>query len=157
MGYWDKPDVKKRLKEAYEKIEPYRLAWKPGKKKAKKKIIKVTPQGSFEVMFDWCNRFKSKYHNKDMATKIAELKKMARKKIKNSIPYEKRREKKHYVPPTKKCWVCKGKAQVQHRIILIKNGGYDNGINRIAICNKCHDLIHDWMPMVRSREEMDKE
>jgi len=40
---------------------------------------------------------------------------------------------------------------------LIKNGGYDNGVNRICICNKCHDIIHEWMPFKRRELKLDEE
>lgn len=157
MGYWDKVETKHKLNEAYRKFEPKRKVVNGKFKRLRWKLQKESCNTSFGAMYVICHKFKCKYHNKEKQYKISRLKQLSSEKIANSIPYEQRRTKKHCVPVNKKCWICYGKATVQHHIILIKNGGYDNGINRICICDNCHELIHDWMPIKRRERKLDEE
>ena len=154
MGYWDSKEVVKKLKEAYKQFSPKQYN-KPNKKKGKlwRKLARQSPSTSFEAMYLVCFEFKKKFFNQPKMLKLKALIKLSKQTFANSRTYADRRAKKHPVHISKKCWVCNGKANIQHHIILIKNGGYDNGINRINICNKCHEEIHDWMSTVRKEKE----
>lgn len=44
-----------------------------------------------------------------------------------------------------KCFTCGRKAQERHHVILIKNGGTNQGGNIVSLCLKCHNLLHPWM------------
>lgn len=46
---------------------------------------------------------------------------------------------------SKKCFVCRERADVRHHIILLKNGGRNRGKNIVCLCNKCHGKIHSWL------------
>ncbi len=113
-----------------------------------KKIRKgknIKPLGAFEKNYYLCRRFKIEFITKSVEEKINKLKELARIKINNTNQsYKKRRSRKH--PTYKDCWVCKEhKAFCQHHIIQLQHGGYDNGINRIPICDYCHKEIHEWL------------
>jgi len=158
MKYWERPETKEKLTEAYKELK-YPITKKPNRKKGKLwlALARRSPNTSFEAMYKVCFEFKKKFHNKTPEEKLRKLIKLSNQHFKNSRPYEERREKKHGVSVGKKCWVCKDKANIQHHIILIKNGGYDNGINRVCICNKCHEKIHEWMPAQRKERETQEE
>lgn len=100
--------------------------------------------------------FKRRFFDSPKEEKIIELIRLSKKKVDNKISYEKRRQNKHKV--FKDCWVCRErKAYYTHHIILITNGGYDNGVNRIPICKFCHAEIHEWIDIKRLEEEFDNE
>jgi hypothetical protein len=102
------------------------------------------PESAFEENYHICWNFKKRAKKYDFNTKIFELKRLADIVLTgNLISYSKRRKAKHKT--ARKCFCCGNKAFYQHHIILLKNGGYDNGINRIPICHECHVLIHPWM------------
>jgi len=111
-----------------------------------KKIRKgkqIEPKTAFEKNYQLCWKFKKQFKNKSNQVKLSELIKLSTAKINNLIPYAKRRKKSHGI--RKKCWVCGENAYYQHHIIQLQNGGYDNGINRIPICEGCHSKIHPFM------------
>lgn len=105
---------------------------------------RIEPKTSFEENYFLCYLFKKTYKNKlckEILEKLIELSKI--KLIKNSQSYEKRREKSHKT--NKWCFCCHHPSKYQHHIILLKNGGFDSGINRIPICETCHKVIHPWL------------
>ena len=107
------------------------------------------PVGNFKINHDICDKFKGEFTHKTKQERIDELRRLSNIKIKNNISYKERRSKVHR-GRGRKCWVCRCLyAYCQHHIIQLKNGGYDNGINRIAICHVCHELIHDHMAINR--------
>lgn len=113
------------------------------------------PPGEFGKNWRMCRKFKKDYANKRHEEKIARLKELAEVQINNKTSYVRRRAKKHH-GNGKLCWVCRNRmAECQHHIIQIKNGGYDNGVNRIPICSFCHGEIHEWMEVeqVMTNEE----
>lgn len=44
-----------------------------------------------------------------------------------------------------KCFVCSKPSEVRHHIILLKNGGENEGDNLVPLCNYCHGKIHKWL------------
>lgn len=111
---------------------------------------------AFENNYLICFNFKKDFYKKTKKEKIFKLKELLKVSIKNNQSYLKRRLKTH--PINKVCWVCKiNNAYYQHHIIQIKNGGCDNGINRIPICDECHLDVHDWMKIKKMQEEIDCE
>lgn len=101
------------------------------------------PNSPFEENYKLCCEFKK--FKGTPKEKLEKLKKLSCIVIKNNTqPYDKRRKKSHGAWK-KKCFVCKKEASCQHHIIQLQNGGYDNGINRIPICDECHETIHPWM------------
>ena len=107
-----------------------------------RKGIELEPITAFEKNYFFAYKFKLLSKKITLEEKIIELKKLSLVKINNNPqPYEKRRNKKH--PSRKKCFVCrKYKSHYQHHIIVFF---YDNGINRIPICERCHKKIHSWL------------
>jgi hypothetical protein len=110
-----------------------------------KKGIIVEPKGAFENNYLICFLFKKQFKDKGRKEILERLIELSKLKIDgNTQSYAHRRRKKH--KSYKKCFVCKTNiSNYQHHIILLKNGGYDNGINRIPICGGCHMIIHPWM------------
>jgi 5-methylcytosine-specific restriction endonuclease McrA len=111
-------------------------------KKLRKNKVEI-PKSAFEKNYFIAYTFKEAYKIcKDKNILLRRLKDLAEIKIEgNTQSYSKRREKKHW--SRRKCFVCKSsRSDYQHHIVLLKNGGYDNGINRIPICSDCHKLIH---------------
>jgi hypothetical protein len=43
------------------------------------------------------------------------------------------------------CFICGKESSVSHHIILLKNGGINDALNIVPLCNKCHCAIHPWM------------
>jgi len=81
---------------------------------------------------------------------------MAKIKFSNNVPYDKRRKRSYNYYKSENCFVCGVAAEVVHHMILIRNGGYDSGFNRICLCNSCHASIHDWlMDETIERKEME--
>lgn len=117
------------------------LARRSFKRRIKNRGKNEGPQGGFKINYEVCKEFKSKYRFADKWIKINELFRLSQIKIPNDIPYKKRRKSKH---PARGllCWICSEWASVHHHIIQIINGGYDNGINRIPVCEACHEKIH---------------
>jgi 5-methylcytosine-specific restriction endonuclease McrA len=146
-SFWQRYDTKERIKEAWLgfKTQPY-----PRKQKKKKKI---RFGDRFGRQFYICKNFKKVFFNKNKEDIIFRLRQLSRKVFQNTIPYEERRKRKHWVKRGTLCFCCKNTAVVQHHIILVKNGGYDNGINRIFICEECHNLIHDWLVISQLERE----
>jgi hypothetical protein len=107
--------------------------------------IDEEPKTAFEKNYYYACRFKKFCKNLEKEAIIEQLKIMSFLVIMdNKQSYFKRRSKKHSIH--KRCFVCKEKrAFYQHHIVLLKNGGYDNGINRIPICENCHKEIHNWL------------
>ena len=101
---------------------------------------------AWEENYSLCRKFKGKYKKAPTYVKLIKLIELSSYELK--LPayrdnYLKNRARKHGI--RKKCWVCGAKAFYQHHIILLKNGGFDNGINRIPICDGCHKEIHPWL------------
>jgi hypothetical protein len=113
-------------------------------KKIKKGLF-LKPETAWEIGFYIGWSFKKAYQKcKDRSILIKQLIRLSEVKIDNNYPYEKRREKKYGCK--KRCWVCEhNKAGYFHHIVLLKNGGYNWGFNRIPICPQCHKQIHTWM------------
>ena len=106
-----------------------------------KDIKPITP---FETNYYLAYNFKKRAKTLTTEQKLEELQNLANVKLDNSQSYKKRRAKKHR--SKKKCFVCgQETSNCQHHIILLKNGGYDSGINRIPIGEKCHLIIHPWL------------
>lgn len=102
----------------------------------------ITP---FEKVYYYCFSFKKLYKNECKENIIEKLIELSKIIVDETYRYNKIRGKKHY-GNHKSCFVCKEyKADYQHHIIMLINGGYDNGINRIPICHSCHIQIHSWM------------
>ncbi len=124
--------------------------------KKQKKKKKESPSGDFGINWLICKEFKNEFLNRTYEEKILELRKLSEKKINNKIPYLKRRNKTHG-GNGKDCWVCKkNKAVCQHHIIQLQNGGFDNGINRIPICNDCHEDIHTFLKIKRLEKKFEE-
>lgn len=105
----------------------------------------VTPVTAFEKNYALCHDYKKLSVTMTIKDRLKALKRLANEKLDGSpLTYNKRRKKKHR---TKKlCAVCKQiEAVCQHHIIQLQHGGFDNGINRIPICDDCHCEIHPWM------------
>ena len=49
----------------------------------------------------------------------------------------------------KYCFVCKDKPYEKHHIIQLQNGGNNIGHNIVALCIKCHNIIHPWLKELR--------
>jgi hypothetical protein len=155
IEYWHKYETRKKLGKAWEEFENKlkQIPKKPRKKKWKKAIkkLKYVLQGRpcytfFENIYKICYEFKKYYWYKSKFEKIEKLKELSNIKFGNKQSYEVRRKKKHYISKKIKCWICRENyATIQHHIILICNGGYDNGINRLKICDECHKEIHPWL------------
>lgn len=113
-------------------------------KKIRKGLL-IEPKTAFEKNYFYAYNFKKEAKGLDKYQILARLKILSNLIIKdNKQSYLKRRSKKHR--SKKICFACKKEsAHCQHHIILLKNGGYDNGINRLPICDNCHSLIHDWL------------
>ena len=112
-----------------------------------KKYKEIIPQTPFEWNYFYGFVFKERSKKHLRWEVLEDLKELSEIKLSIGIPYLKRRVKKHR--SRRKCFVCKdNKSYCQHHIILIKNGGYDNGINRIPICKECHEVIHPWLVRV---------
>lgn len=45
----------------------------------------------------------------------------------------------------KLCFACRGRAEVRHHIIWIRNGGRNHKKNIVALCRPCHAEIHPWL------------
>lgn len=121
------------------------------RKSKKRKAI-----NAFERNYSFSFNFKKDFKDKPVNEKLNELIRLSGVKIRgNKQPYDKRRAKKHFTK--KKCFVCKEKAYFQHHIILLINGGYDSGVNRIPICCICHEIIHPWLQVSRMNDDLDKE
>lgn len=150
MGYWDSSEKKQELKEAYKN---WRVkTWRAPKVKDNSKQV----PGMFGTQHYLCTYFKREYHNRGTEVIIQKLIEISKIKFKNIRPYDERRKKGHYCHPKHKCFACKNPAEVQHHIIQIQYGGYDNGVNRIKLCNMCHARIHTWMmDEVFERKEME--
>ena len=105
----------------------------------------IKPETAWEIGFYVGWSFKKAYakcSNKYLM--INRLKALSNINIDNTYPYSKRREKKYLCQ--KKCLVCKhNKASFYHHVVLLKNGGYNYGFNRIPICKPCHQEIHTWL------------
>ena len=119
-------------------------------KRAKRKVAKLRrskgePVGLFGLQWRVCREFKITYRNRPPQHKIERLIALSKLKFASNQTYEQRRKKSHWVRSEWRCWICGEKAQVQHHILQVQNGGYDNGINRIGICNVCHAKLHSWM------------
>lgn len=113
-------------------------------KRVRRGKISIVKTG-FHKNYLICFNFKKNFKFKRKIDKIDELKRLSLVSVENRTPYIKRRSKKRY-GNNKICWVCNiNEATCQHHIIMLKNGGYDNGINRIPICNECHSEIHTWI------------
>jgi hypothetical protein len=148
VRYWDNYNTKYKLRLAWAKVKTLDIP-KYGKFKNKHKLIKLLKSKpintSFEYMYKICYDFKSTYFNATKEEKIERLIELSKIQIYNKIPYDRRRKKKHPVSFGRRCWICPNKASISHHIILINNGGFDNGINRIDVCEDCHKLIHPWL------------
>jgi len=105
----------------------------------------VVPKTAFEENYFHGYNFKNMPAFTSTKAKLEYLVEMSSVKLKyNAKVYKTRRKNKRR--GVGKCEVCtENKATCQHHIILLINGGYDNGINRINICNVCHIKIHPWM------------
>ena len=110
---------------------------------------KAKVKTAFEYVYAIAYVHKKIYSNFEPETKIKILQKLATQEVPTKLPhhssysYKKQREKKH---PTKKaCWVCGNRGDYHHHIFPLRNGGYDNGVNRIPICHSCHKEIHEWL------------
>lgn len=104
----------------------------------------VTPRTAWEYNYLICYMFKRDFRHKPRAEKLSELKRISKIVIDgNKSSYETRRKKKHY--GKRLCFVCKAPSSCQQHIVLLKNGGFDNGINRIHVCSGCHADIHPWL------------
>jgi len=114
----------------------------------------ISPISPLEINYALAFKFKREHKKSSKFAKIEDLKHLALIKIKgNPRSYFARRKKTH--ASTKHCFVCKyNKAFCQHHIILLKNGGYDTGINRIPICKSCHSEIHSWMKQRRNKNAL---
>lgn len=146
------PKLNQMLKNARWQFAHKNNAKKGNFKPRNKKDFLKKPETEFEKMYKICSEFKSMFCHFEKETKIRELCLLAKIKIENTIPYKKRREKKHRT--RKLCWVCREVfANYQHHIILLINGGYDNGINRIPICEDCHKRIH---PFLETHEKVNE-
>ena len=116
--------------------------------KTRKEFFKTVKQGkSLEPITIWEKQyyygwvFKKKFKNRSMIDKLNRLKELSKIIIGNS-----KKQRKYHYAGNKICFVCKKKkAYCWHHLILIKNGGYDNLLNRIPICNNCHSFIHAWL------------
>ena len=105
---------------------------------------KIDPKTPFEINYYECYKFKRDFRKTKKPETLKELKRLSAFHISGTPQaYERRRLKKH--PIRKSCFVCRALAFYQHHIILLKNGGYDNGMNRIPICNSCHKELHNWL------------
>lgn len=113
--------------------------------KLKTKIKKFGVTSAWEENYKICDEFKRIFKTAEQKLKIQKLCELSKRvlRLEQKRSYGERRKKKH--PIRKQCWVCKKSAFYQHHIILIKNGGFDSGINRIPICEKCHKEIHNWL------------
>ena len=126
----------------------------------RRKGMRIIPSGLFGMQYEVLSIFKSDAFKMSKDQKMSRLKEMANLKFKNYTPYAKRRKCSHSPRGYHNCFVCGNKPEVVHHIIQIQYGGYDNGINRIAICNSCHEQIHDWMLDMRMEQvnkELDRE
>lgn len=106
----------------------------------------IKPQTAWEEGFCVGWSFKNAYKKcADKNVLINRLKYLSTLKVSgNTYPYNKRRSKKFGC--NKLCWVCKqSRASYYHHIILLANGGYNWGFNRIPICPDCHKQIHSWL------------
>ena len=102
----------------------------------------VIPKTPFEN--NYILAYKYKYGHKSKEEKMRQLISLAKIELPWSPqPYELRRNRKHRT--RKPCQVCGEQAYCQHHIIQLQHGGYDNGINRIPICQECHEIIHPWL------------
>ena len=141
---FDDPILNERLKKARRKFKPTKKikgAEFCSQLRKGKRVVALTP---FHRNYKMCWKFKRDFKHKDSGFKLRELCRLSLIKIDdNTQTYEKRRSNKHRA--TKPCWVCTSWASCQHHIIQLKNGGYDNGINRIPICVDCHEVIHPHM------------
>ncbi len=60
-----------------------------------------------------------------------------------------------HLPRCAQCFVCHGKATQQHHVILLKHGGTNIPRNRVPICRRCHEQIHDWMEPIETVRALD--
>jgi len=107
---------------------------------------KVKFKGAFQENYYHVWKWKKRVPSLSFIKRIESLIKLTTIQIYgNTQSYSKRRKKKHSArgKTCEVCWV--NKAICQHHMILLINGGYDNGINRICICRTCHTLMHPWM------------
>lgn len=89
-------------------------------------------------------QFRKDIQKYDCQQRLEKLREYAEFFIFNHLPYFKRRKEKY--KPYGECEVCMvAKAQCQHHIIMLRNGGTNKKYNRINICEECHTSIHDWM------------
>jgi len=120
----------------------------------------IRPISPFEVNCYFAYKFRKQNVRFTKLEKILALKQLAKIIIDNPRSYKKRR-KKHFFVDKKRCFVCwHNWASCPHHIILLKNGGYNNGLNRIPICESCHCEIHSWIVpdyVQGGMEELDRE
>jgi hypothetical protein len=100
----------------------------------------------WEECYQVCWNFKKKFRKKSKKEIVGELQcfSMVVLSPSKSHPYRVKRERKFATK--QKCFVCKiSKAFYFHHIILLKNNGFNSGINRIPICEDCHKEVHSWL------------
>mgnify|MGYP000909049559 CR=1 FL=1 len=112
---------------------------------------------AFEETRRVCKDLKRRFRQSSFEEKIKRLREIAEIKIDCKQSYKRRMSRKHG-GEGKRCWVCVDRlATCQHHIILLRNGGFDNGVNRIPICNECHANIHDWLKTSSGLKQWEQE
>lgn len=84
--------------------------------------------------------------SKTSMTILKRLTKLSKTRInKHKYDYKRLRAKKNKLHPDDVCIVCRGTPSCKHHIISLINGGDNDSMNLVPICNACHERIHSWM------------
>lgn len=87
---------------------------------------------------------KSKTQTLDALVKLGELK-LYYNNTHTRKQFDKKKNKLKKFQGFKKCFACKGAAEVRHHIIWLKHGGRNHKRNVLALCRLCHAEIHPWL------------
>jgi HNH endonuclease len=116
-------------------------------KARRKELGMICVREQFKVLKKFRKRWKLAH---GLPYKIELLKEMAQMKFNNPRPPEQRRaafekRKKFMRIWYRDCKVCGNPSVHRHHIIQVQNGGMNEEVNIMPLCENCHASIHTWM------------